>query len=145
MISRKITKKINKILAVTILLAPVLFPVFTYAQNNTPPTTPVKTGITYDCANETGRAPGDCNFQDLVRATKRVVDFGVVFTLEFSVIVIAYAGFKYMISGDNPGERKKANEMLRKVAIGIGFILAAWLIVTLILNALGVNSIVQLG
>jgi hypothetical protein len=35
--------------------------------------------------------------------------------------------------------------MFYKVAIGIVIILAAWLIVTLILNALGVNNIIKFG
>ena len=99
-----------------------------------------QTGITYDCSLETGSRPGECTFQDLIIATRRVINWGTLFALAFSVVVIAVAGGRYMISGDNAGERTKANNMLLSVVKGIAFILTAWLIVTLITNALGVNS-----
>lgn len=95
------------------------------------------TGITYECKN------GDCDFNDLIKATQRVVKFGVQFALSFSVVVIAYAGYLYMISGANPTKRGEANKMLQKVAIGIFFILAAWFIVSLILNSLKVETPIQ--
>ncbi len=101
-----------------------------------------KTGITYECVDAKGII-GNCDFQDLLNAVKKVVDYAVGFTLFFSVIVIAWAGFKYMTSGDSAGERKKANDMLLSVAKGIVFILAAWLIVSLILRALQVDTPIQ--
>lgn len=79
---------------------------------------------------------GNCNFNDVVLAVKNFLDKIIILTLGFTVIVIAVAGYHYMISGANPGERAKANKMLMSVAIGIFFILAAWLIVTLIANTL---------
>ncbi len=104
------------------------------------------TGITYDCAAENaGRAQGECTFSDLIIAVKKVVDWGTLFAIEFSVVVIAWAGFNYMISGENASKRREANEMLRKVAFGIAFILAAWLIVTLIAKGLGVKVPIFLG
>jgi hypothetical protein len=71
-------------------------------------------GIVYEC-----NPPGDCTYGDLIAAVKRAIDWMIIFTLEFSVVIIAYAGFNYMISGDNPGKRAEANKMLTKVAIGI--------------------------
>lgn len=101
-------------------------------------------GITYQCSPKQSASGvtvyGECNFQDLVLATQLLVNWATGFALAFSVIVIAWAGFKYMISGDNPGERKAANKMLTKVLIGIGFIIGAWLIVKLIVSGLGVNT-----
>ena len=41
-----------------------------------------------------------------------------------------------MTTGSNPGNKAKANKMFMNVAIGIFFMLAAWLIVKLITNAL---------
>jgi Type IV secretion system pilin len=55
-------------------------------------------------------------------------------------IVIAWAGFNYMVSGGNPGKRAQANGILTKAVIGIFFIVAAWLIVQFIVKALGVNT-----
>ncbi len=136
----------RKISAVLVSLLLFFIPIFTYSAP-TLDTTAKKTGITYECQKTVNGQvlPGECDFNDVIAATQRVVKFGVTFALGFSVIVIAYAGFNYMISGDNPGKRKDANSMLFKVAIGIIFILIAWLIVTLILNALEVNNIVKLG
>jgi hypothetical protein len=90
-------------------------------------------GITYICNNG---APGECTFNDVVEAIKHIVNWGIQFALLFSIIIIAYAGYLYMISGDSPGERAKANKMFVSVAKGIFFALGAWLIVTLITNAL---------
>lgn len=56
--------------------------------------------------------------------------------LPFSVIVIAYAGFLYLTSGGNQPQLYRAHGMFTKVALGIVWVLAAWLIVTLITNAL---------
>lgn len=102
------------------------------------------TGITYECQRPGpgGRTIyGDCGYGDLIEAVKRVIDWVIVFTLGFSVVVIAYAGFNYMISGDNPGKRAEANKMLWKVVVGIFFVLAAWLIVNLVANVLVTQGI----
>lgn len=129
-------KKI-KIFSLIISLIIIAFPIFVYSAPS-PDTTNNKTGITYECGD--GKTAGNCDFTDLVTATQRVVNIAVKYALFFSVIVIAYAGFRYMKSGDNPGERTKANEMLKKVAIGIAVIMSAWLIVNLItVELLGKN------
>lgn len=111
-------------------------PVLALAQNQTPPGTPTDTGITYEC---TSGKPGDCTFNDLILAVKKVINWGTGFALGFTVVIIAYAGFLYMLSGENAGERKKANTMLTKAVIGIAYIVGAWLIVNLIITGLGVS------
>ena len=125
-----------------ILFTLSFFPLFfAYAQNVIVPT-----GITYDCANQNfNRAEGDCRFEDLIFAVQKVVNYARNLALGISVIVLVVAGFRYMISGDKPAERAKANQMLWKVVLGIFFILAAWLIVKLITNALipGINTFMQ--
>jgi hypothetical protein len=100
------------------------------------------TGITYECVDKDG-TPGNCDFHDLLTATQKAVKYAVQITLGLCVLVIAYAGWLYMISGANPSKRTEANLMLKKVAIGIFFILAAWFIVSMILNALKVDSPVK--
>ena len=98
-----------------------------------------KTGIAYYCLN------GDCTFADLITATKKLVNFGTEFALIFSVVVIAWAGFKYMTSEGNPDKIKEANGMFLNVAKGIVIVLAAWLIVNLITTALlkpGISNII---
>jgi hypothetical protein len=127
-------KKISAFTGMIFLMTLLFLPVFTYSAPSTD-TANKKTGITYECMDSKG-VIGNCDFNDVLSAFKKVADFAAEITLSLSVIVIAWAGFKYMSSGGNPGERTKANQMLVKVAKGIAFILAAWLIVTLIMNAL---------
>ncbi len=105
------------------------------------------TGITYECGVKVDGKTiyGNCDFNDLVAATKKVTDWGAKFALSFSVVVIAFVGGRYMFYADNASERKKTHEMLWKVLIGIAFILAAWLIVTLITKALLRPDIVKFG
>jgi hypothetical protein len=128
---------------ILLFLAPVIF-VYGQAGDTLGESKKVEgTGFVTDCVQtrtdsdgKTTEVYGNCGFTDLIDAVKKIANFMVTLGLSFSVVVIALAGWKYMKSGDNPGERKEANEMLQKVAIGIGWILAAWLIVNLIMTAL---------
>jgi hypothetical protein len=124
-------KKILSFLAVLFLL---IMPLFVDAANPSAATDAKQTGITYECGD--GVTAGDCDFQDLVLATNKVVKFGTTLAVSLSVVVLAWAGFNYMISGDNPGKRTEANKMLKKVLIGIAVMLSAYLIVDLITKAL---------
>ncbi len=111
------------------------------------------TGITYDCApvpafNADGSPSldanhhqimlyGECTYADLIRAVSRLTSFVVTYiALLFSVVVIAYAGFLYMTSGGNQPQLDRAHSMFIKIAWGLFWVLAAWLIVTLITNSL---------
>ncbi|MDQ5968914.1 MAG: hypothetical protein QG579_71 [Patescibacteria group bacterium] len=137
-------KKISKFLGTFFTLALLIVPLFAYSapSPDTLKTGNEGTGIVYECVDAKG-VIGNCDFQDLLNAVKKVVNFAVGFALFFSVVVIAFAGFKYMTSGDNASKRTEANKMLLSVAKGIVFILAAWLIVSLILRALQVDSPIQ--
>ncbi len=138
---RKIT---NFLPSFFLLLTFFIFPIFSFAQEivNNGDAQGRIFGLTYECNH--GRE-GECTFADLVEATKHLVDWATRFALGFSVIVIAYAGFKYMTSGGNPGDRAKANQVLIKAVIGIAFIIGAWLIVNMILTALGVDTVISFG
>ena len=114
--------KFNKTIISLALISLFIFPIFIHAQ---------ATRLTYEC-----NPPGDCEFSDVIAAIQNLVSWGVTFALAFSVVVLVFAGYKYMISGDNPGERKEANKMLWKVVVGIVLVLAAWLIVNLITDVL---------
>ena len=126
--SRKI--EISKAMFILGIVFVLILPFLVHGQT-VPPNQ--NTGITYEC---TRGAPGECKFEDLVLATIRVVNFGTVFALMFTVVVIAFAGWKYMISGGVPAKRQEANKTLLNAAIGIVIILAAWLIVRLITSTL---------
>jgi preprotein translocase subunit YajC len=129
-------KKISSFIAIVFLFTILSVPAFVYTAPSpaTSSTGSEGTGITYECGE--GLTAGECTFDDLIKAVKRVVDFMVVITLSLSVVVIAYAGFRYMMYSDNAGKRAETTKMFYSVAKGIVVILAAWLIVTLITNTL---------
>jgi hypothetical protein len=99
-------------------------------------------GITFVCTNGTTDVPCE-GFNLLIQAIQGIAKFAVGIALAFSVVVIAYAGARYIIYSDSEGERKKATEMFEKVAIGIFWILAAWLVINLIMTALTSGTKVQ--
>jgi len=113
-------------------------------------------GISYTCTGTATDANGenphttyDCEtFGSLISAIKNITNFAVVYiALPFSVIVIIYVGAEYMMYSDNPGKRSEATKRFEKVAWGIFWVLAAWLIVNLIMttltNTTGSNAIPQ--
>ncbi len=102
---------------------------------------PAGTGITYECGD--GITAGNCDFNDAIAAAKKVVDWGTTFALAFTVAVLAYAGFNYMISSDVPKAKGEARAMLTKTVIGIAWICGAWLVVTLIASALLGNPVLS--
>ncbi len=142
-------KRIQQVLAIGFVFLSLCLPVLIHAQdgNVTAPTNSEKRAdeksIIYICV--TG-APGECTFQDVISAVQKLLGWARNFALFFSVIVLVVAGFKYMTSGGNPGKISEANKMFEKVAIGIVVVMSAWLIVTLITNALlepGISTIIQ--
>ncbi len=141
MISKIDIKKVCGFIMSLFLFTMVTLPVFVYSapsdatKNN-------KTGITYECGDDI--TAGECTFDDLLKAVKKVVDFMIMITLALSVVVIAYAGFRYMMYADNAGKRAETTKMFYSVAKGIFVILAAWLIVTLITNALLTDEVKNL-
>lgn len=110
-----------------------------YAQNipvgPTQGTVTFQSGIVTGCQQSGKEVPCDSFFQ-LIQAVKNVINTVVALALAFSVVIIAWAGWQYMTSGGEPAKRTKANAMFEKVAWGIGWVLAAWLIVNLIVTAL---------
>src|ERR1700733_2576153 len=98
MIYKTKIKKIFAGLASLFLISLFCAPVFAQTTQ-TVPANGLGTGITYECGS--GTTAGDCTFADFVAATQNVVVFLRNLALMFSVVVIAYAGAKYMISGDS--------------------------------------------
>ena len=142
----------TKIISLVTVFVLLCMPIFSEAEergttgNTPPPPDYVDTGITYDCANERRDTKyGECTFEDVVKATKSLVNYAIKFALFFSVIVIAVAGGRYMMSGDNASERAKANKMLLSVVKGTVIVIAAWLIVNLITTALLRPGVITFG
>ena len=157
MISNKKMKNIARICLTSSFFLFALLPITAIiAQTQTSPTTSGMSGISWICGttvavdnqgNPIPGAPplyGNCTFSDLISAVKGISNFVVVnIALPFSVIIIIWAGFLYLRSGGNPGERAKANKMFVSLAWGIFWVLGAWLVVNLIITTLGTSSIPQ--
>ena len=88
-----------------------------------------------------------CDYNAAVNGFNNIVKFLLYISIPFATVMFAYAGFLYMRVGDNPGNKEKAKKIFINIAIGLSFILGAWLIVhTLILKLSptlsGTNSII---
>ena len=145
MTSAKIKKNIGRGFLATYFLLLFLFLPMSLVFAQAPAPTEGLQGITYVCVGtdstgKTTEVPCE-SFGQLIEAVKKIANFAVGIGLAFSVVVIAYAGARYIIYSDSEGERKKATEMFEKVAIGIGWILAAWLIINMIMTALASSTV----
>ncbi len=141
----------------SILLFGTFFPQFVRAQSSDMTGGGPSTGITYDCGVNTASGGqvgqqqnkdpngnpvyGNCTYADLIAAVKKVINWGTLFALSFTVVVLAWAGFQYMMSQGNPGKLQKVHKMFWTVAEGIFWILTAWLIVHFILVALASTAV----
>lgn len=85
-----------------------------------------------------GKGEEACTFGHILELISNVINF-LLFDLAVPIaaIVFAYAGFLMLFSGGNPGARSRAKSMFGDVALGLVIALAAWLIITTILNILG--------
>ena len=88
--------------------------------------------------DEEGNMANSCTFNSLVQLVDNIIDFIITISVSVSAIMFAYAGFLYL-SG-NPGKIKQAHGIFKNVAIGLIFILGAWLIVKAILTGLGAEG-----
>ena len=77
-----------------------------------------------------------CGWKELVQLAQNIINYLILLAIPLAAVTFAWAGFTIMTSGGNSGKLEKGKEMFKKVAIGIFFVLAAWLIVNLILTVL---------
>ncbi len=76
-------------------------------------------------------------WQSLIQLINNAVAVGITIVLLFiAPIMIAYAGFLYVVNPVNPSGRSQANKMMLNVVTGIVISLAAWLIVDAVLTTL---------
>ena len=77
----------------------------------------------------------DCQLCHIFVMADDVLDtimWQIVPVLGFMFFLIA--GFFYMVSGDDPSKRKKANDTIRNAVIGIALIYGSWIIVNTIFS-----------
>ncbi len=125
------------------IIEPILLTVPTYNAQDTDPEPnpdtdneyelegPSYNGLVVECGL-------DCDFYDLIATINRVIDFMIKFiAFPLVAIVVAWAGFKMIISGGSSEAVGSAKKMIWKVVIGLCIALLCWVIIKLILVTLG--------
>lgn len=82
-----------------------------------------------------------CGFNDLIALVNNLITLLIQLGTLVAAIMFAYAGWLYVTSGGSPSAVSKAKDIFFSVAIGFFFMLAGWLIVSLILKSLGFTEI----
>lgn len=71
----------------------------------------------------------ECDFNDLITMANNILIFLIILAIPLSVIAFSYAGFLYLTAGGDEGKIKSAHGVFTSVAIGLFFVISAWLIV----------------
>lgn len=79
--------------------------------------------------------PCGCGFAEFVQLFQNIIAGAIWLGVIIITIVIAYAGFKLVMSAAKPGERSEALSMLRMSGIGFVVVLGAFLLVDTALSA----------
>lgn len=130
--ANKIFKNLIPLLVLFMIISPVLVSAQTTSQ---PPLIP-------DCGviGANGRITQECGYNDLLKLVNNIINWIIMISFPVAAGVMAWAGFTYMTTGISD-QKSAAKKMLQKVFIGFICILAAWLIVNTILDALLADSV----
>ena len=83
----------------------------------------------------------ECTVCDIATLAQNVINTGIYIAVFLSAILFAWAGWKYLTHGANPGEATKATKIFSAVATGLIIILGAWLLIDTLMKVLvGGNS-----
>lgn len=137
MVSTKVKQLLKKISMYVSVLAVVLMPYVSYAQ-----LVPFVPDECYAKATQdaSGRVSVNCGWAQLMKMGQNIIRNAIYLAAMAAVISIVYAGWLYMSSGDDAGQRKAANKIFGNVIKGIFFTMAAWLLVATMLRFLGVDN-----
>lgn len=108
------------------------------------PCKPTVTTVTKDGVTKTVMT-NNCDFGSLIQLANNIINFIITISVSASAIMFAYAGFLYMSSQGNSGQVEKAHSIFKNVALGLVFVLGAWLIVKAVMWGLGAESSSLLG
>jgi len=81
-----------------------------------------------------------CGFDHLIIGINNIINFLLMITGSIAALVFAAAGFMVLTAGSNEGQVTKAKEMSWSVVKGFALMISAWLLVKLVLTALGVEG-----
>jgi len=87
-----------------------------------------------------GGVSNPCEFNDFIDGIKNIIDFLLMITGSIAALVFAYSVFLVLTAGSNEGQVTKAKEMSWSVVKGFALMISAWLLVKLVLTALGVTG-----
>lgn len=73
---------------------------------------------------------------DLLGVVTRIINWVLGILGLVAVIIIIIAGFEWMTAGGDPDKVTNARKRMQQALIGLAIILAAWLIVSFVLNTL---------
>lgn len=116
------------------LMSLVFVPVFVGAA----PVTGESLGL-FPCngvVEEGKKNSGECTFNDVLKLADNIIKAIFIAILIISPVLIAYAGYRYIMSGGKPAERSKASQQLLNLVIGLVIVACAYGVVKLVLNAL---------
>jgi hypothetical protein len=83
-----------------------------------------------------GSDANPCTFTSLMELANNVILYLIYISIPLAAISFTYAGWLFITAGGNPRQISQAWSIFRKVAIGLIFILSAWLIVKTVTDAL---------
>ena len=76
--------------------------------------------------SEVGAVYGDKKPEDIRIVATKIIQWALGFLALIFLVLIIFAGFKWMTSGGNEEEVKKAQALMKNAVIGLIIILAAW-------------------
>jgi len=131
---KKIEEKIKKLVSFLFLSLFLFVPFFVKAAD---------TGlVSSDCGYLVNGKLIECGYANLLTLINTIINWIITISIPISAGVFAWAGLKYMTTAV-ADQKSEAKAMIRKVLIGFAIILAAWIIVSTILNALLSSSFVS--
>ena len=78
----------------------------------------------------------ECDFNGIIKLAENIISIGIYLAILVAVAMFAFAGWLYLTSAGDTGKMKQAHTIFTNAALGFVFVLAAWLIITLVLGAL---------
>lgn len=131
---------IGRVLFSVIASALIGAPLALFAQISVDPTTDVaykagyvpcgQTRTVYDTSGKmvSQDIPNPCDFPDILELARRLITGWIMAAVIIGTMGFAYAGYLYMTAMGSEEKIKHAHSIFYKVALGIAFMLAAWLI-----------------
>jgi len=86
--------------------------------------------------NADGSDQPPCDYNQIVKIVNSSMRIVLYLIPGVGTVVLMWAGFMFMTSGDNPGRRSMAKKALLNIGIGIVVMLGAWLIVYTLMTKL---------